>query len=466
VAVITVLKGVTVVDPASSQSNPGLDVIIDGERILEVVTSRDHGSAMTVDAAGQFVVPGFVDMHAHPLEQKDPSGTLSLMLAYGITGYRQMSGSSELLRSGAGPTQGPRLLARCGDLLTPLTAGDAKRAIQSIREQKNLGADFVKAGMISAEVFYEAQLEANKLDIPILGHLPNGVDVRRVVGEGMRSIEHLGPMTALVSCCCRLTSTPEYFGVAPELPVPPAFLTPLLKPIFARVLPRLILNPMLVVRSKEIDKFMKVADRFDDTEAGELADLLRTNGTWQVPTLVRVRAMQRCDDPAYAADPNLRYVEPKALKQWHHSAAKFSKKFTSDQRQVLQHFNEVLLRLTKIFADAGVGMLTGSDSGGAAWTVPGPSLHEEFRLLAQAGIAPARVLQMATSDAAHFLGRSASLGKVAAGYDADLVLLNADPLESVDNFGHIVGVVRSGTHYDQAAVNRIREEVAAARTAA
>ena len=50
-----------------------------------------------VEAHGKYLVPGFADMHAHPLSQKNPVGSLELMLAHGITGFRQMSGSVQML---------------------------------------------------------------------------------------------------------------------------------------------------------------------------------------------------------------------------------------------------------------------------------------------------------------------------------------------------------------------------------
>ena len=83
----------------------------------------------------------------------------------------------------------------------------------------------------------------------------------------------------------------------------------------------------------------------------------------------------------------------------------------------------------------------GSDSGGAAWEVPGLALHQEFDELARAGLSPLRVLQLTTSNAAEFLDAAAVMGSVDAGKHADLVLLEANPLESVDHLHRISGEV-------------------------
>jgi imidazolonepropionase-like amidohydrolase len=458
----TVLRGVTVVDPRSGTATGNRDVKLEGRRIAAVAESGTLAADEVVDASGQYVIPGFVDMHAHAYESAKPAGALALMLSYGITGFRQMSGNKRMLAGVSAPVDSPAMLARPGDLMTPLNSGSPERAIAAIREQHELGADFIKVGMMSAAVFYPAQAEAKRLGIPILGHLPNGVDVPLAVGEGMRSVEHLGPMAGLLACCTT-TAVGAEEATAPDIKIPP-LLVPVMKPVFARVLPKLVVNPVNVLKPAQVDALGRVIAAYDDDAAADLAQLLRDTGTWQVPTLVRGRAMQLCDDPEYPKDPDLRYVDRSALKLWGKAAAKFSR-FSDGQHEIFQHFQSVLLRLTKQLVDAGVPMLTGSDACGAAWVVPGASLHREFDLLAEAGVDAPRILQMATSDAADFLGMTDSLGSVEDGKDADLVLLDANPLASVQNLHAIAGVVRGGRFYDSTAVTDLRERVAADRSA-
>lgn len=95
-----VIRGVTVVDPRDGSLQAAQDVRLAGERILSVEPSAGEKAppgVQVVEAAGRYLVPGFADMHAHPLGAGDPSGTFDLMLAYGVTGFRQMSGSSRML---------------------------------------------------------------------------------------------------------------------------------------------------------------------------------------------------------------------------------------------------------------------------------------------------------------------------------------------------------------------------------
>ncbi|WP_425445771.1 amidohydrolase family protein [Umezawaea tangerina] len=89
--------------------------------------------------------------------------------------------------------------------------------------------------------------------------------------------------------------------------------------------------------------------------------------------------------------------------------------------------------------------------------VAGASLHDEFDLLAQAGLGPLRILRSATTDPARFLGREADAGTVEVGKEADLVLLDADPTAEVANLHAVSGVVRAGGHHDAAALAALKE---------
>jgi imidazolonepropionase-like amidohydrolase len=104
-------------------------------------------------------------------------------------------------------------------------------------------------------------------------------------------------------------------------------------------------------------------------------------------------------------------------------------------------------------------MMTGSDGGSLFG--PGLTLQQEFRELASAGIAPLKILQMTTINVAEYLGRTETMGTVDAGRDADLVILDANPLESVENFSKIAGVVRGGVHYSKEEIVALKDRVVA-----
>ncbi len=120
--------------------------------------------------------------------------------------------------------------------------------------------------------------------------------------------------------------------------------------------------------------------------------------------------------------------------------------------------------MTKLLDDSGVPMLAGSDACGAVWEIPGCALHQEFDLLAGAGLAPLRILQMTTLNGAEFLGTTASMGTVEEGKNADLVLLGANPVEDAAHLHDVAGVVRAGRYYPAAELDGIKQRVAASRS--
>jgi imidazolonepropionase-like amidohydrolase len=456
-----VLRGVTVVDPRDGGLAADRDVAIQRGRIVAVsprtgdVPAGDAptGSARVIDATGRFLVPGFNDMHAHmhsrPIGEGDSTGHLELMLAHGVTGFRQMSGSAPMLaRRAAGtllPDLAPRLHALPGPILSPLNASTGAAAVTAVRQQHEQGADFIKAALVTPEVFYAAQAEAVRLGIPILGHLPAGIDVARASGSGVRSIEHLGPGTSLLSCCA---TDPDSAGgemAASTGPKLPPLAGSLLAPILARVMAKVIINPTNMLKAADVELLERAARGFDDDAAARLAHRFVADATWQVPTLVRSRATQVCDDPAYARDANLRYIAPDQRRAWTKAAARFAR-FPEPTRQTLRIVYTALQHLTRLFDSAGVDLLTGSDSGGGVWEVPGIALHQEFDQLAAAGLSPLSVLRMTTWNPARFLDRTDEMGTVEPGKDADLVLLDANPIESVHHLHQIAGVVCGGRY--------------------
>jgi imidazolonepropionase-like amidohydrolase len=465
----TTLRGVTVVDTRDGSLTADQDVTTAAGRIVEITASEPRGTrdSDVVELSGKYLVPGYLDMHAHPLGDGDRTGTLRLMLTRGITGFRQMSGSMKLLeqrRAGTlpMPTESPAVVAMPGAVLTPLNAGSAKTAVKTVREQKSAGADFIKVGMVSPDVFFAAQDEAANLDIPILGHLPVGIDVLEASARGMRSIEHLGPGIGILTACspdkAELLATLNAKPL-PELPIRIPFADKLFLPLLSKI----ILNPAARTRPAEAAVMQQTIDTFSAELAREVAARFVADGTWQVPTLIRQCSSKLCDASEFRDDPNHRFVDPATLEQWTASRHRFDA-LPTDVRHTLRATYELELRLTKLFDDEGVKMLAGSDCSGAAWEVPGYALHQEFDALAQAGLSPLRVLQMTTLDAAEFLDTTATMGTVDPGKVADLVVLDDNPIRDVHNLHGVRAVMRAGKYYSDTDLDAIARSVAAARS--
>lgn len=473
----TILHDTTVVDVRDGRARRGVDITIEGGRIASITPcSDDHPDRVAVvDAVGTYAVPGFCDMHAHPLAgQNDAGPALRLMLACGVTGFRQMNGSRSLLGDrGNGrlglPVDGPALLSTPGDVLLPFNAGSEEVALRSVRQQAEDGADFIKVAMVTPQVFFALQAEAARLGLTTVGHLPVGMDVRAASDGRMRSIEHLGPGVGIVAACCDHQEAIEHavanrpaptFPTVPRLP----FAERLMGILMARVMARVVINPVLMAKPADAELIADAGNSFNDGKARELAKVFAADQTWHCPTLIRLRTQQFGDDPTYRHDPNNRFASKRTLKGWHKAGDKLAAR-PGPMRAAYRNIYARQMHMVRIFDEEGVNMIAGSDVGGSGWEIPGFALHQEFDQLAAAGLTPLRILQMTTVNAAEFLGRSDSMGTVDVGKDADIVLLSRDPTESVANLHDIAGVVRAGRYYSPEILSSTIETIAKTHSA-
>lgn len=462
-----VVRDVTVVDPLDGARTSGQDVVVEGSRITTVTaTGAPDPSAHVVEGRGRFVVPAFMDMHMHALNTpEDVDGTYALMLANGVVGFRQMSGSRALLKSRRQgtlprPTGAPALKATAGDLLTPFNAGTVDGAIRAVREQHRDGADFVKAGMTTRETFLAALKEANRLGIRLGGHLPADLDPREAARGGVWSVEHLGPGVTVFAAASSREAEVRAKNATRKLPPIPKVKIPGAEKLVMKLVKGMVVNPATGTSELEAHAYDLADGSYDQQKAEELAALFVEHNTWQCPTLIRVHTQQFGDSPEHTEDPRRRYMAPEELRAWDKSAKKFSK-LPDVTRKALHGHWAAQLRMTKTFADTGVPMVAGTDACGAAGIIPGFSLHDEFDHLAEAGLDPLTILRMTTTEPARFLGEEGALGRIAPGMPADLVLVDHDPVEDHTALRKIAGVMRDGSWWSRDDLDAVLERIAA-----
>lgn len=465
----SVFSGVTVVNTHDGTLQHDMAVYIEHGKISKIAPAASMAndrSATTIDARGKYLVPGFNDLHAHALGSSDPQGSLTLLLANGVTGFREMGAWNTMLEQrSAGtlmPIGAPELLELASEVLNPGNARTPEQAVAQVQNQLRRGADFIKIIEYSPAVFNAVAAECKRTNTRFMGHLSPTIDVREAVKAGMTSMEHMGPRDAiLLGCSTNEAALRPVFvppAGAPPPGAPPSAGAPA-GPIPADVIARSVANPTLSTTPAEIARYAKVVDTFNETRMHELASHFVAAGTWQVPTLIRVRTMGVGDDAQYRNDPNLQYVPARTKQMWEDISQQFSAKFSTEQRETFKRLYAASANLVKPFKRAGANMMAGSDLGGG-FVVAGFGLHKEFDLLEDAGLTPLDVLQMTTLNGAKFLGRERSMGSVAAGKDANLVLLDANPVASVQNLHRIAGVMRAGTYYNASALASLKKRTA------
>jgi hypothetical protein len=271
----------------------------------------------------------------------------------------------------------------------------------------------------------------------------------------MRAYEHLGALLGNILFDCSTDETTVRQGLMalaaggrgqPSGPPP----TP-------AVIQRVLATPTITLREGEATLIQRAIDTYSEDRCRTLAKTLAKNETWQVLTLIRNKTMLMPDLPEFQDDPNLKYVAPETRALWRETLGLFNRTPAAAKATYKQLY-EYDHKLVGLLKQAGVKIVAGDDLGGG-WVIAGFGLHQEFRELAKAGLSPLDVLQATTLNGAEFLRRTETMGTVEEGKNADLVLLDADPIASVENLDRIAGVFLKGRYYSKAALDKMKDDV-------
>lgn len=188
----------------------------------------------------------------------------------------------------------------------------------------------------------------------------------------------------------------------------------------------------------------EVVASFSGQKCAALFDRFKRNGTWLCPTLHNTWRHAHNADSSLTTDKRARFF-PQAFRQfWAAKAGDARRRTPQFVAQWDRYYSAVRVMIPNV-RRAGVGLLAGSDAGASEYSVPGFSLHDELLELVDAGLTPMEALQTATLNPARYLGMTDALGTVELGKIADLVLLEANPLEDIRNTQKIAAVVVNGS---------------------
>lgn len=453
------LKNVTIIDTKSGNLVKNMDILLVDGKIRTIVQTGQLTAppdVKVIDASGKYIMPGLINMHMHVIDYPYPAENLAIMLTNGITGFRQMSGSSELLKlrkENGLPLQDqqPAMLEMPGSVLTPVNTHNIKAAQRNVRQQKAEGADFIKIGMLSPHIFFATLSEAKRIGIPVLGHVTADTNMMEASEFGFRSVEHLGLNYGGLTACS--TEESALITSAPKQPAILHYLPAFMDKLSMKLLQSTLMNPAVGTSEEEYQRISRIVSTFSDDKARKNAVRYLANGTWQCPTLSHLRQYQLAFLAEIKNEPGYQYDNAKREQKHKKVTEKFEKELTPNRKQILTNAYNLQLKLVKIYDDMGLKMLAGTDDQN------GKALQLEFEEFAAAGLSPLHILQTATINPAEFLGRTADMGTVEEGKIADLVLLDANPLADIRNLRTINAVIRNGYYYS-------KEELAELKTKA
>ena len=193
----------------------------------------------------------------------------------------------------------------------------------------------------------------------------------------------------------------------------------------------------------------------DSAMAEEIFAAFAAHGTWYVPTHLTRWSDAYADAPAVREDSLLQYLHPLMRWQWMEDVdATVAQDPSPEAREAYRAFYRKGLALTGAAHRAGVQVLVGSD-----YVVAGADVHRELAHLVEAGLSPAEALRAATLHPARYYALEADYGSVAVGKVADLLLLEANPLEDIAHTRRLRAVVFGGNLYDRAALDGLQDLV-------
>jgi len=433
-----VLVNVNVVMPHDGKVLRNQTVVIRNGIIRSVTDSSQAAQAgPVINAKGQYLIPGLWDMHGHTAfisPQWDEKIIYPLYIANGITGVRDMGGDFELLKQRRARIEkgellgphlyigGPFLIDAQADAQT-ITVKNPKDAQAAVDKLKNEGADFIKIlSRLSRESYFAIAEQAKKDNIRFVGHVPGTISALEASTAEQYSIEHL---TGISLACSSQES--DLQG-----------------------------KIKMAMSSRDWFAYRALHEQavwtYDNQKAVTLFSTFVKNNTWQVPTLIWTKTQSTLDHAKWDTDPRLKYVPPTVRQEWGRQTL-----LKQTPPDILADYKNETARgpkLVKAMLAAGVHFMAGSD-GPDPFVFPGFGLHDELELLVQSGFTPAQALEAATTNPAIFMEKSDKYGNIEKGHAADLVLLEANPLEDIRNTRKIAAVVWAGKYYPRAELDKM-----------
>ena len=466
------LRDVSVVDVVAGVLVPAQDVLLCDGRIASVAPTggAPPSDAQIVPCDGAFLMPGLWDFHAHALSAKRWERTRRLLLAHGVTGFRdpnttrpfdEIAALREDIADGSllaprfvtsGPmVDGPNPVF--ADFWSVATLDEGRAAVVRLHEG---GMDFVKVyTRLPRDVFFAMLDEAQQRGLPVGGHVPLELTAAEASDAGMTFIEH-SYRHRMDACSAEAR----------------------IRALLREVIDAEIADDFPTMLRIEKETFLLGIETYDSQITEDLGRRFARNGTWFTPTLVEGLARYRPeiqdeDDSLRAlfADARLAWVPQAEWRGWLQELAQDRGWFwgrvdlagvvDAVLRDEWRRERENRLRMVLDLHRGGAGILAGTDAAdNFAFVFFGASLHEELELLVQAGLTTTEALQSATLLPARALGLEDELGSVVPGKAADLVLLDGDPLADIHNTTRIRAVMRGGRLLDRATLDGMLAEAA------
>lgn len=445
------ITGVNVIDMETGAITPDQAIVVSGGGILAIQNTAEaeaaYAAAETVQADGQYAMPGLMDMHIHlrggPDLIEENEIMLGLYLPYGVTSVRDGAGDipDAVLawrdEVAAGKRLAPRIYTSLRKLDGPGARWEGSIPVASpddigpaLEAMEAAGADFIKIydSTITPDMYLQTLARAEAMDLKTAAHLQIAVPFRAAMEAGLDSLEH--------ALYLHKGTTPLDAEVSAQ------------------------------IASGELTGFRSVLnainESYDEAYARETFRMMAERGMAVTPTAYIDRLLDYLDEEDHLDDPELSGI-PAGIVETYAGRVESAARRTPEQIAAGKAFVARTLSLLPMLEEEGVMILAGSDSGAFnSYVYPGDSLHHELRMLVENGVSPLKALQGATLNAARWLGVDGRFGTLAPGKAADILLLEANPLADINATRAITGLVFRGEYLTRTELDARYEELARA----
>jgi imidazolonepropionase-like amidohydrolase len=445
---------VTVIDMTGAAPRTDQTVIIQKDRIANMGDSDTVAiprGAQILDSRGKFLLPGLADMHTHLTAAGEPDGSrkfmVPLLLANGVTSARDMGGYLESLiplrkeieeGKRLGPrivTPGPYLDGSPPSFEPSLVVTNPVEASEDVHQLAALGVDFIKVqSILSRGAYFAIAQAAQREHITFVGHVPDRVTAAEGADAGQHSIEHL---TTVLRGCSRDE---------------------------ARLMREQLYIPFQQQTSGQSHRRIvqwqrEILATYSPEKAAALIAKFKAKDVWQTPTLMLLKsdAFPTREDSALSEDRE-KYIPPRTLAIWQKARTEQMRALSPQESELHAQLLRKSMDIVAEMQKAGVKILAGTDSP-APYVFPGSSLHDELQLLVESGLTPFEALRSATISPAEFLHTTKDFGTMEKGKFADLVMLDANPLEDIRSTRKIRAVILHGKLLDRSALDNLLNSV-------
>ena len=424
------------------------DILIKGNIIVSIIPHRNKydKSVKIIDAHNMYVVPGLWDMHVHALWRGWFDICNPLMVAYGITGFRDMWGDLKLadtvrIKMANGEIPFQRFIVAGGliDGAKPIwptsqVAYSPERGIELVDSLYKSGADFIKVySRLTPETFYAIAKRCKELNIKFLGHVPQKVKLIDASNAGMYSMEHLYGFTEAFS-----DIEDSIFSVMDKID-------------FAKG--DSATNAALYAEWQNL----LVKSKIVPEKVEKVCAVLQANHTWIVPTVVVRRGAAYMDVLDTVKDERLDYLPHVITRNWKPKNDFRVKNRTAQQWKDAKTLYKNRITQLMLLNKNRIPILAGTDLLNP-YIFPGSSLLDELELMNKAGLTPLQSLQTATLNPAKYLNKTDSLGTISPNKYADILLLAGNPLTDISNIKKIEGLCVNGKFYNKKDLESLKQK--------